>query len=369
MPTKADKMKAFEEALKSLNTSKEKIFQSETGTLIATLGSKPRDVKTISSGSLVLDSILGGGIPVGRVIEIYGKEASGKTSIALTAAANVQKDGGSVVFIDLENALDPRYAKKLGVQVEEMAVAQPDYAEQALEMVDRLAQTGAVDLIIVDSVAALVPKAVIEGTLEDQQMALVARLMSKALPKLVGNANKTNTTIIFINQVRAGIGGYSPMGTPDVTTGGKALPFYCSQRIQVARRGKVMDGSNYIGNEVRLVVKKNKIAPPMGEGITILSFGKGINKAAEMIEVGPLYGVIDKPNNRTYKVGGTDEVIGTSKAAAVAALEADPALYERLAGMLGTKIQDALFDDVSSDPVREQEDANLAEENLDEVEF
>lgn len=328
-----DKLKAFEDALKRLNNGKG-MLESESGNIISKLSSKPMDIVTISTGSLVLDSILGGGLPKGRIIEIYGPEASGKTSIALTAVGHVQRAGGTAAFIDLENALDPRYAKKLGVDIDNLAVAQPDYGEQALQLVQELAETGAVDVIVVDSVAAIVPKQEIEGDMDQNSIGLVARLLSRSLKKLIGTANKTGTTVIFINQIRDAIGGYSPVGTPTTTTGGKAMKFYASQRIEVRRRGQVKDGKEVIGNEIKLKVVKNKIAPPFGEGTTVLTFMKGINKAAEMVEVGPTYGVITMPNNRTYIETNTDITIAKSKAAAVEAIENDPELYARLAAHL-----------------------------------
>lgn len=333
------KLKAFNEALKHLNNQKG-LLSSESGSLIAKLSDKPLDVATISTGSLVLDSILGGGIPVGRLVEIYGPEASGKTSIALTAVANVQRDGGTAAFVDLENALDPKYAKKLGVDVDNLAVAQPDYAEQALELVEQLAASGVVDIIVVDSIAALVPKLELEGDMDQGSIGLVARLMSRSLKKLIGTANKTKTTIIFINQTRDAIGGFSPAGTPQTTTGGKAMKFYASQRIQVNRRQQVKDGKDVIGNEVRMKVTKNKIAPPFGEGLTVLTFNKGINRAAELVAVGPDIGVITMPNNRTYIEATTGETIAKSKADAVAAIENDEALFNRLSDHLKKLLAD-----------------------------
>ncbi len=323
------KLKAFNEALKRLNNSKG-LLSSDSGQLIAKLSDKPRNVSTISTGSLVLDSILGGGIPVGRLIEVYGPEASGKTSIALTAIGNVQRAGGTAAFVDLENALDPKYAKKLGVDVDNLAVAQPDYAEQALELVQQLTESGVVDIIVVDSIAALVPKLELEGDMDQGSIGLVARLMSRSLKKLIGAANRTKTTIIFVNQTRDAIGGFSPVGTPTTTTGGKAMKFYASQRIQVNRRQQIKEGKDIIGNEVKLKVVKNKIAPPFGEGLTVLTFSRGINRHAELVQVGPGLGVITMPNNRTYIETETGEKIGSSKADAIAKLERDPEMFNRI---------------------------------------
>jgi recombination protein RecA len=357
------KAKAFEAALDMIN----KKLKSDTGTLIAKLSDRPLNVETISTGSVVLDSIAGGGFPKGRIIEVFGAESSGKTSMALIAAANVQKEGGTVAFIDLENALDPRYASKLGVNIEELAVAQPDYAEQALELVEQLAASGVVDLIILDSVAALVPKIELEGELEQQNMAVVARILSRSLKKLVNTANKTHTTVIFINQVREKVG--FVLGDPTITPGGKALKFFASQRIRVTRAKQVTDEKTKkaIGNEVKIKVIKNKIAPPFGEGLTVLTFNKGINRAAEMIEVGPKYGLVDRPNNRTYTEASTGEILGTSKGDAVATLEADPARLERLSVALKAAIEADLFSDASTTvgPEEGLEDEALTEADLE----
>lgn len=342
------KLDAFNEALKRLNNEKG-LLASDTGTLIAKLSDRPMDVNTISTGSLVLDSILGGGLPIGRLIEIFGPEASGKTSIALTAVANVQRNGGTAAFIDLENALDPKYARKLGVDLDNLAVAQPDYAEQALELVEQLAGSGVVDIIVVDSIAALVPKLELEGDMEQGSIGLVARLMSRSLKKLVNTANKSKTTIIFVNQTRDAIGGFSPVGTPQTTPGGKAMKFYASQRIQVNRRQQVKEGKEIIGNEVRMKIIKNKIAPPFGEGLTILTFGRGINRAAELVTVGPELGIITMPNNRTYIEAATGEVIAKSKADAIAAIEGDPELFERLSSHLKKVLDDGGEIDVTGE--------------------
>jgi recombination protein RecA len=359
------KLKAFADMLKKINNMSH--LKSETGTLIARMGDEFPAIKTISTGSLVLDSILGGGLPVGRLIEVFGPEASGKTSIALTAAANVQREGGTVAFVDLEQALDPVYAKKLGVDVPNMALAQPDSAEQALDLIDTLAASGVVDLIVVDSIAALVPKAELEGTMEQQTMAVVARLMSRSLKKLIGTANRSKTTVIFINQQRDNIGGFSPVGVPQTTSGGKAMKYYASQRIEVKRRGQVKDGKDIIGNEIKLKVVKNKVAAPFGEGTTILTFNRGINRAAEMVEVAKDYpDVIRMPNNRTYMEAETGEVFAKSKAEALEKMENDQELYNRLAERLSKVIKDELFDGKSASS-EEGEDIQLSDEDdLDE---
>lgn len=361
--TNSDRQQKFADALKAVN-GLGGMLKSETGqNIIAKLSDRPMDVKTISSGSLVLDSILGGGFAVGRLHEIYGPEASGKTSIALTAAANVQRTGGNAAFIDLEHALDPAYAAKLGVDVDNLAVAQPDYAEQALELVEQLAQTRLVDLIIVDSIAALVPKLELEGDMEQGSIGLVARLLSRSLKKLTGTAHRTGTTIIFINQVRDQIGGFSPMGTPQTTTGGKAMKFFASQRIDVRKREQVKEGKEIIGTLVKLKIVKNKIAPPFGEGFTVLTFNHGINRPAEMIEVGPEFGVIERPNNRTYVEAATGEIIAKSKADAVKRLQEDTEMFDRLTAALSSTISDDL-----SNSKDKTEEVEVTEDELEEDE-
>lgn len=323
MTTKAE---LFEQALRDAN----KEIKSDLGTLVSKLGDVPLDVEKISSGSLVLDSIAGGGLPRGRIIEIYGPEASGKTSIALTAVGNVQRNGGTALFVDFEHALDPVYAKKLGVDVDNLAVAQPDYAEQGLNLVHKMALSEAVDIIVVDSVAAMVPEAEFSGDMEQQTIGLHARIMGKALRKLSGIANRTNTTVIFINQIRDKVGGFAPYGTPTTTPGGKALKFFASMRIEVKKAEQVKEGSEVIGNLVKMKVVKNKVAPPLGMGDTVLTYGHGINVAAELVEVGDKLGLIDRPSSRRYVEIETGEIIGTSKGAAIEKLQTDTAMVERI---------------------------------------
>lgn len=334
------KEKALEEALKQINSQ----LKTESGDpLVAKFGDKPRNVPTVSTGSLVLDSLLGGGFAVGRVIEVFGPEASGKTSIALTAAGNVQREGGTVAFIDLEHALDPYYAETLGVNMTDLIFAQPDYAEQALNLMLKLINSDMVNMIVMDSVAALIPKAEFEGSLEDQTIGLVARILSRGLKQIAGAAAKKNVTIIFINQTRAAIGGYSPMGTPETTTGGKALQFYASQRVRVSGSKQIVEGKETIGKAVILNIKKNKIAPPFLKGETVLTFAQGINRVAELIEVGPQFDVIERPNNRTYIEAETGTKIGSSKGEALETLETDKEMFDRLSTALQTAISDSVI--------------------------
>ena len=252
-----------------------------------------RDIQTISSGSLSLDIALGiGGLPRGRVVEIYGPESSGKTTLALQAIANCQKNGGTAAFVDAEHALDPIYAGKLGVNLDELLVSQPDTGEQALEIVDMLVRSNAVDIVIVDSVAALVPKAEIEGEMGDSHVGLHARLMSQALRKLTGNIKRSNCLVIFINQIRMKIG--VMFGSPETTTGGNALKFYASVRLDIRRIGSVKQGDEVIGSETRVKVVKNKVAPPFKQVEFEILYGHGVSREGEIIELGVNQGLVEK---------------------------------------------------------------------------
>ncbi|TAJ78348.1 MAG: recombinase RecA [Gallionellaceae bacterium] len=252
-----------------------------------------RDIQVVSTGSLGLDIALGvGGLPRGRVIEIYGPESSGKTTLTLQVIAEMQKMGGTAAFIDAEHALDPTYAQKLGVKVEDLLISQPDNGEQALEIVDMLVRSGSVDIVIIDSVAALTPKAEIEGEMGDAQMGLHARLMSQALRKLTANINRSNTMVIFINQIRMKIG--VMFGNPETTTGGNALKFYASVRMDIRRTGAIKKGDEVIGNETRVKVVKNKVAPPFKEANFDILYGEGISREGEVIELGVLHKLIEK---------------------------------------------------------------------------
>ena len=258
------------------------------------LGSKEAmQIETISTGSLGLDIALGvGGLPRGRVIEIYGPESSGKTTLALHTIAEAQKGGGTAAFVDAEHALDPVYAKALGVNIDELIVSQPDTGEQALEITDMLVRSGAVDIIIVDSVAALTPKAEIEGEMGDTHVGLQARLMSQALRKLTGNIKRANTLVIFINQIRMKIG--VMFGNPETTTGGNALKFYASVRLDIRRIGSLKRGDEIIGNETRVKVVKNKVAPPFKQATFDIVYDQGISRESEIIELGVAQGILDK---------------------------------------------------------------------------
>jgi len=295
-----------------------------------------RDVKTISTGSIGLDLALGvGGLPCGRVVEVYGPEASGKTTLTLQAIAECQKQTGTAAFVDAEHALDPIYAKKLGVNVDELLVSQPDTGEQALEITDMLVRSGAVDLVVIDSVAALTPRAEIEGEMGDQHMGLQARLMSQALRKLTGNIKKSNTLVIFINQIRMKIG--VVFGNPETTTGGNALKFYSSVRLDIRRTGSIKKGDEIVGNEVRVKVVKNKVAPPFRTAEFDILYGEGISREGELINLGVKHELIEK-SGAWYSYN--NERIGQGKDNVRVFLQDNP----EIAATIEQQIRDKLLD-------------------------
>jgi recombination protein RecA len=292
------------------------------------------EVDAIPTGSLVLDIALGvGGIPKGRVIEIFGPESSGKTTLTLAIIASAQSFGGTAAFVDAEHALDPVYAEKLGVKVNDLLVSQPDTGEQALEITDMLVRSGAVDVVVVDSVAALTPKAEIEGEMGDQHMGLQARLMSQALRKLTGNIKRSNTIVIFINQIRMKIG--VMFGNPETTTGGNALKFYSSVRMDIRRIGAIKNGEEVVGSMTRVKVVKNKVAPPFRETEFEIMYGTGISKEGELIELGVLHNLVEKSGS-WYSYKG--ERIGQGKDNARTFLQQHPEIAKDIEGQIRTKL-------------------------------
>ena len=292
------------------------------------------DVQVVPTGSLGLDIALGvGGLPRGRVVEVYGPESSGKTTLTLQVVAEMQKLGGTAAFIDAENALDPQYAAKLGVNIDDLLISQPDTGEQGLEIADMLVRSGSVDVIVIDSVAALVPKAEIEGEMGDQLPGLQARLMSQALRKLTGNIKRTNTLVIFINQIRMKIG--VMFGNPETTTGGNALKFYASVRLDIRRIGTIKKGEEAIGNETRVKVVKNKVAPPFREAIFDILYGEGISRESELLELGVHHGIVEKSGAwYAYK----KDRIGQGKDNAREYLKENPAIAAEIEARIREKV-------------------------------
>lgn len=302
---------------------------------IMKLGDRPAlDIAALPSGSLMLDIALGiGGYPSGRIIEVYGPESSGKTTIALTAIAAVQKKGGTCAFIDAENAIDPTYAQNLGVNIEELILSQPDSGEQALEITEMLIKSGAINLIVIDSVAALVPQVELDGEMTDQQVGLQARMMSKAMRKLSGVMNKSDCTAIFINQLREKVG--IMFGNPETTPGGRALKFYSSVRLDVRRSEAIKNGTDMIGNKVNIKVVKNKVAPPFKIAQVEMMYGQGISHLAEIIDLAVEYDIVNKAGSwYSYK----DEKIGQGKEAVKKYLENNPELEVELEDLIRKKI-------------------------------
>ncbi len=307
-----------------------------------------QDVEAVSTGSLGLDIALGiGGFPRGRVVEIYGPESSGKTTLALHAAAEIQKAGGTAAFVDAEHALDPKYAEKLGVKIEDLLISQPDTGEQALEITDMLVRSGAVDLVIIDSVAALTPKAEIEGDMGDSHMGLQARLMSQALRKLTANIKRSNTLVIFINQIRMKIG--VMFGNPETTTGGNALKFYASVRLDIRRIGAIKKTDEIIGNETRVKVLKNKVAPPFKEVIFDILYGEGISRESEIINLGTQHDILEK-SGAWYSYNG--ERIGQGKENVRVYLKDNPDIAEEIEA----KIREKVLSETTRSPKPEEEE-------------
>lgn len=348
MAEKMDKAKetALEDAIKSI----EKAYGKGS---VMRLGDQPHvDVDVIRSGSLLLDQALGvGGYPKGRIVEIYGPESSGKTTLALEAVSEAQKKGGRAAYVDAEHAIDPEYAAKLGVDINDLILSQPDSGEQALEIVEMLAQSGAIDVIVVDSVAALVPQAELDGVMSDNQVGLQARLMSKAMRKLAGILSKTGCLVIFINQLREKVG--IVYGNPEVTTGGRALKFYASIRLDLRRADAIKNGTDIIGNSVKIKVVKNKVAPPFKSCVVDMIYGEGISKIGEIVDLGVENGFLQKTGN-WYMISG--DKIGNGREAAKAYLKShgdiekdlEAKLHEIMKGKPAAPATDTPSDSASS---------------------
>ncbi len=316
----SDKAKALEMALKNIKRQ----FGDES---IMVLGQEePKKINSISSGSLLIDKALGiGGYPVGRIVEVYGPESSGKTTLALHAIAEVQKAGGVAAFIDAENAIDINYARNLGVQSDNLILSQPDSGEQALEITDTLVRSRAVDIVVIDSVAALVPQVELDGEMSDQTIGVQARLMSKALRKMAGVINHSDVIVIFINQLREKVG--IMFGNPETTTGGRALKFYSSVRLEIRKADVIKNGTDIVGTKSRVKVIKNKVAPPFKQVEIDIIYGKGISKVGEVIDLGVEYGVVRKAG-AWYSYN--DEKIGQGRENVKIFLEANPEIYEEI---------------------------------------
>ena len=325
-----DKLKAISNAISAI----EKQFGKGS---IMRLGDETainKDVQIISTGSLSLDKALGiGGLPRGRVVEVYGPESSGKTTLALQAIAQAQKKGGIAAFVDAEHALDVTYARKLGVDLDSLLISQPDAGEQALDIVETLVRSGALDLVVVDSVAALVPRAEIDGDMGDAHVGLQARLMSQALRKLTSSIYKQNTTVLFINQIRMKIG--VMFGSPETTTGGNALKFYSSVRLDIRRIGGLKDGDSFVGNRTRVKVVKNKMAPPFKQAEFDIVYGRGINREGEMIDLGVEFDLVQK-SGAWYAMN--EQRLGQGRERACQALRDDVKLYQKLETQLYEKL-------------------------------
>jgi recombination protein RecA len=332
---KENKPEVNKEKLKSLQLTLDKIEKTYGKGTIMKMGEAPTEqIDAISSGSIGLDLALGvGGFPRGRIIEIYGPESSGKTTLAIHAIAEAQRKGGIAAIIDAEHAFDVSYARKLGVDTENLLISQPDNGEQALEIADNLIRSGAIDIIVIDSVAALTPKAEIEGEMGDSRMGLQARLMSQALRKLTGTINKTSTICIFINQLREKIG--VMFGNPETTTGGNALKFYASVRLDIRKQGQIKDGENVIGNRAKVKVVKNKVAPPFKTAEFDIIYGEGVSKVGEIIDLGVELNIIRKSGS-WFSYGDTK--LGQGRDAVVALLKDNPELAEELEN----KIKDSI---------------------------
>lgn len=324
----ANKSKALDAAMSQIER------QFGKGSIMKLGDNKTMNVETVSTGSLSIDIALGaGGLPMGRIVEVYGPESSGKTTLTLEAIAQAQRDGKVCAFVDAEHALDPDYAAKLGVNVDDLLVSQPDTGEQALEITDMLVRSSAVDVVVIDSVAALTPKAEIEGDMGDSHMGLQARMLSQAMRKLTGNIKRSNTLCIFINQIRMKIG--VMFGNPETTTGGNALKFYASVRLDIRRIGAVKNGDEIIGNETRVKVVKNKIAPPFKQAEFQILYGQGFNRMGEVIDLGVKVGVVEKAG-AWFSYNGSK--LGQGKSNSSTFLKENPDIANEIEGIIRDKL-------------------------------
>jgi recombination protein RecA len=336
----ANKSKALDAAMSQIER------QFGKGSIMKLGDNKTMNVETVSTGSLSIDIALGaGGLPMGRIVEVYGPESSGKTTLTLEAIAQAQRDGKVCAFVDAEHALDPDYAAKLGVNVDDLLVSQPDTGEQALEITDMLVRSSAVDVVVIDSVAALTPKAEIEGDMGDSHMGLQARMLSQAMRKLTGNIKRSNTLCIFINQIRMKIG--VMFGSPETTTGGNALKFYASVRLDIRRIGAVKNGDEIVGNETRVKVVKNKIAPPFKQAEFQILYGQGFNRMGEIIDLGVKVGVVEKAG-AWFSYNGSK--LGQGKSNSSTFLKENPDIANEIEGIIRDKLlpKNLIEEDVQS---------------------
>lgn len=348
MAENKDRDKALEMAIGQIEK------QHGDGTIMRLGDEATSDVPSISTGSIMVDYALGvGGVPRGRVTEIYGPEASGKTTLAMHVIAEAQKTGGYAAFVDAEHAFDPRYAKNLGINTDELLVSQPDSGEQALEITETLIRSAALDVIVVDSVAALVPRAELEGEMGDSHMGLQARLMSQAMRKITGIINKTRTSVIFINQIREKIG--VMFGNPETTSGGRALKFYSSVRLDIRRIGSVKKDGDVVGNRTKVKVVKNKVAPPFKKVEFNIMYGTGISKMAEILDMAVEFDIIEKRGS-WYRYGG--EPIGQGSSNAIEFLESDPELTEEIEEEIRTRMKPEKPEENEAEEEEETEEEN-----------
>ena len=356
MAENTEKKKALEAAMSQI----EKQFGK--GSVMKLGEFKAMEIEAIPTGALSLDMALGiGGVPRGRIIEVFGPESSGKTTLALHVVAEAQKMGGEAAFIDAEHALDPVYAKKLGVDIDNLIVSQPDTGEQALEITESLIRSGALDVIVVDSVAALVPKAEIDGDMGDSHMGLQARLMSQALRKLAGAINKTKTVLIFINQLREKIG--VMFGNPETTTGGRALKFYASVRLDIRKIENIKQDGEVKGNRVRVKVIKNKVAPPFREAEFDIIYGKGISKSGNILDLGVNLGIVDKSGSW---FGYNGERIGQGRENAKKYLEDNPKIMEDIEAKVRKNFDEAFEKSLGDEVIDDEQDIEPEDDDLDE---